>query len=93
MRITPAFAIMLILNVSAVSALGVPGTLGELVTGTAAALSMMGAGSRWIYRRGQAAGRAEIQRENDQRAMAEIRTRLDRLEGDTRRSWFGRKRR
>lgn len=56
------------------------GALGELMTGIAAGLGVLGTACRWIYRRGQAKGRAEITRKIEQRNQRDIVDRLERLE-------------
>jgi hypothetical protein len=51
-----------------------------IVSGLAAALSVIGAYTWWVYRRGQDSGRARAEREADQRAQAEAAERVRTLE-------------
>ncbi len=51
-----------------------------IVGGVAAALTVVGTFTWWIYRRGQESGRARAEREADQRAQAEAAEKVRTLE-------------
>jgi len=51
-----------------------------IVSGLAAALTVIGTYTWWVYRRGQDSGRARAEREADQRAQAEAAERVRTLE-------------